>query len=492
MITEPWHEAEATSKPVYDLSEASVDSEADDYSADLPGEFQNSDYNGPPVESTTTLAEEKDVNQASVTTTIVTEQDEDQISTEKDTFTEQVKDRASIQNATSMEQHVDRESTKIATLIGPETDQASTQITSSMGQDEAQESKPITTSVGVDRNQASMQMATSIRQDVETAISMDMSNSGDKDENPDSPSHNQENPEEVTSLLSQGPVVPQMFVGFQNPVWDRLAENNRASRSRTVSASDSQNLEKTAEKLSVPEGEPETAAPSEDGQSSVGAADATTLDTSSPDQESMGITKCAEQEAEGVKASNPKSKARSQVLTREDLSNNSSTLQTSPPSPSSPAGSAPPSPDPSHTSQGRTLLDPSLYRPDVENDYMRSMTSLLGGGEGSISSLADILVWSDTATGMGLAVGFLASGRSSPADRLHDEGPSLHTVSSLLGSARSAFSSGLVAGTGSALRSVTHLLESVERRTVEGIRSAMRYLANHFTPRWSRAGPSSD
>ncbi|KAK1345651.1 hypothetical protein QTO34_008114 [Cnephaeus nilssonii] len=30
-----------------------------------------------------------------------------------------------------------------------------------------------------------------------------------------------------------------------------------------------------------------------------------------------------------------------------------------------------------------------------ENSYMRSMTSLLGGAEGSISSLADILVWSE-------------------------------------------------------------------------------------------------
>ncbi|XP_012977561.2 testis-expressed protein 44 [Mesocricetus auratus] len=495
MITEPLEEAEATSKPVYDLPEASVGNEADDNSAVIHGESQSPDYlpdDGPPVESTSTISEEKDVDQASESTITATERDEDQISIKTDTFTEQDEDQASMQSASSKEQYVDQVSTKTATLVGPDKDQASVQIATSMGQDEDQESKTIATSMGQDGNQASMQMTTSPGQDVKTAISMDLSTSGDKDESPDAPSHNQENPEESPSLLSQNQGVLQMFVGFQNPVWDRLAENHR--RSRTVSPSDSQSQEKIAGKLSVPEGQPETApsadipsAPPEDVQPSEGAADSS-LDTSSPDQERMGITKSAEQEAEGFQASNPESKA--PVPTGEDLADNSRTVQTPPPSPSSPGGSPPPSPDPHHISLDRNLLDPSLYRPDVENDYMRSMTSLLGGGEGSISSLADILVWSDTATGMGLALGLLASDHSSPADRLHDEGPSLRTVSSLLGSARSAFSSGLVAGTGSALRSVTHLLESVERRTVEGIRSAVRYLANHLTPRWARTGPN--
>ncbi|CAH6791881.1 testis-expressed protein 44 [Phodopus roborovskii] len=486
MTTETLGEAEATSKPVYDLPEASVGNETGEpQSPDCPPD------DGPPVDSVTAFTEEKNVNQASVTTTIATEQDE------VETVTFPVQDeQAYMQSATSVEQYVDQVTTKIATLIRPDKDQASMKITTFMGQDEDQESKPIATSMGQDGNQVSMQMATSTGQDVETATSVDMSTSGNKDGSPDASGHNQENPEEATSLLPQNSGTLQAFVGFQNPVWDRLAENNRASRSRMVSPSDSQNQEKPAGKPSVPEVQPETSpntdipsAPPEDAQPSVGAADPSTLDTSSPDQECVEITKPAEQETEGFKASNPESKATPPVPTREDEADNSRILQTPAPSPSSPGGSAPPSPDSCRMPLGRNLLDPSLYRPDVENDYMRSMTSLLGGGEGSISSLADILVWSDTATGMGLAMGFLASGHSSPADRLHDEGPSLRTVSSLLGSARSAFSSGLVAGTGSALRSVTHILESVERRTMEGIRSAVRYLASHFTPRWAPHWP---
>nr|XP_048284880.1 testis-expressed protein 44 [Myodes glareolus] len=562
MTAEPPEEAEATSRPVYDLPEASVGSEADDNSAESPGESQSLDFlpdDVPPVGITAAFSEQQEVDQASITTTIATENDEDQLSIEADTFMGQNEEWAPVQSATSMEQYVDQVSMQTATLIGQDKDQASMQIATSKGQDEDQASMqiatskgqekdqasmqiatskgqdkdqasmqiatskgqdedqasiqtatskgqdedqvsmPISPSMGQDGNQASMQIATSIGKGVEIVISMNMPTSGDKDENPDAPSQNQENPEENTSLFPQDPGILQVFVGFQNPVWDRLAENNRTTRSRTVSPSDSQNQEKTPGKEHVPEGQPEIvpeaevpSAPPEDVQPSVAATDPSTLNTSSPDQEPKGITNSAEHEAEGFKALNPESKARHPGPTREDLADESSILQTPPPFSSSPGGSPPPSPGPGHVSLGRNLLDPSLYRPYVENDYMRSMTSLLGGGEGSISSLADILVWSDTATGMGLAVGMLASGRSSPADRLRDEGPSLRTVSSLLGSARSALSSGLVAGSGSALRSVTHLLESVERRTVEGIRSAVRYLANHFTSRWPRTGPSSD
>ncbi|XP_052606486.1 testis-expressed protein 44 [Peromyscus californicus insignis] len=528
MTTGPLEEAEATSRPVYDLPKASVGSEADDNSENLPGKSHSPDFlpdDEPPADVTVALAEEQDVDPASVATTFAAEQDEDPISIDADTFMGQDEDQASLQTATSTEQYVDQVSTQITALIGQDEDQASvktatsteqyvdqvfTQITTVIGQDEDQASVKTATSTEQDEDQASvktatsmeqyvdqasMQMATSIGQDVETAISMDISTSGDK-ESPDAPSHSQENPEEITSLLPQEQGILQMFVGFQNPVWDRLAENNRASRSRTVSPSDSQHQEKTPGKPSVPEGLPEIApnadVPSallEDVQPSVGATDPSTLDTSSPDLEPTD-TESAEQEAEGFRALNPESKVRAPGATREDLADDSTILPS--PSLSSPAGSPPPSPDPCHVALGRNLLDLSLYRSDVENDYMRSMTSLLGGGEGSISSLADILVWSDTATGMGLAVGFLASGHSSPADRLRDEGPSLRTVSSILGSARSAFSSGLVAGTGSALRSVTHLLESVERRTAEGIRSAMRYLVSHFTPRWARTAPNSD
>ncbi|XP_038196960.1 testis-expressed protein 44 [Arvicola amphibius] len=484
MTTEPLEEAEATSRPVYDLPDASVGNEADDNSAESPGESQSQDFlpdDVPPVGITVAFSEQQDEDQASVMTTIATENDEDQLTIEADTFMGQDEDRAPVQNATSK---------------GQDENQASMQTATSKGRDEDQVSMPIAPSMGQDGNQASMQIATSIGKGVEIVISMNMPTSGDKDENPDAPSQNQENLEGNTSLLRQDPGILQVFVGFQNPVWDRLAENNRASRSRTASPSDSQKQDKTPGKVHVPEGQPEIApkaevpsAPPEDVQPSVGDTDPPAMDTSSPDQEPQGITKSAEQEAEGFRALNPESKARPPGPTREDLADESRTLQTPPPFSSSPGGSPPPSPGPHHVSLGRSLLDPSLYRPDVENDYMRSMTSLLGGGEGSISSLADILVWSDTATGMGLAVGILASGRSSPADRLHDEGPSLRTVSSLLGNARSGLSSGLVAGTGSALRSVTQLLESVERRTVEGIRSAVRYLANHFTSRWARTGP---
>ncbi|XP_049989631.1 testis-expressed protein 44 [Alexandromys fortis] len=502
MTAKPLEEAEATSRPVYDLPDASVGNEADDNSAESPGESQSQDFlpdDVPPGGITVAFSEHEDVDQASETTAVATENDEDQLTIAADTFMGQDEDLAPVQSATSMEQYVDQVSVQIATLTGQDEDQASMQTATSKGQDEDQVSMPISPPMGQDGNQASMQIATSIRKGVEIVISMNMPTSGDKDENPDAPSQNQENLEGNTSLLPQDPGTLQVFVGFQNPVWDRLAENNRTSRSRTVFPSDSQNQEKTPGKLHVPEGEPEIApkaevpsAPPEDVQPSVGATDPSTLNTSSPDQEPKGITKSAEQEAEGFGALNPENKDRPPGPTREELDDESGIPQTPLPFSSSPGGSPPPSPDPCHVSLGRNLLDPSLYRPDVENDYMRSMTSLLGGGEGSISSLADILVWSDTATGMGLAVGILASGYSSPADRLHEEGPSLRTVSSLLGSARSALSSGLVAGTGSALRSVTHLLESVERRTVEGIRSAVRYLANHFTSRWARTGPNSD
>ncbi|XP_075808337.1 testis-expressed protein 44 [Microtus pennsylvanicus] len=487
MTAEPLEEAEATSRPVYDLPHASVGNEADDNSAESPGESQSQDFlldDVPPVGITAAFSEHEDVDQASETKAVATENDEDQLTIAADTFMGQDEDRAPVQSATSK---------------GQDEDQASMPTAISKGQNEDQVSMPITPPIEQDENQASMQIATSIRKGVEIVISMNMPTSGDKDENPAAPSPNQENLEGNTSLLQQDSGILQVFVGFQNPVWDRLAENNRTSRSRTVFPRDSQNQEKTPGKLHVPEGEPEIApkaevpsAQPEDVQPSVGATDPSTLNTSSPDQEPKGITKSAEQEAEGFGALNPESKDRPPGPTREDLADESRISQTPPPFSSSPGGSPPPSPGPCHVSLGRNLLDPSLYRPDVENDYMRSMTSLLGGGEASTSSLADILVWSDTATGMSLAVGILTSGYSSPADRLHEEGPSLRTVSSLLGSARSALSSGLVAGTGSALRSVTHLMESVERRTVEGIRSAVRYLANHFTSRWARAGPNSD
>ncbi|XP_055472247.1 testis-expressed protein 44 [Psammomys obesus] len=424
MTTEPLGEAKANNRPAHDLSEAALNNHASENSTDLPGESETPGIlpdDGLPLDLTAKLSEEEDVDRASVAATIATEQDDD--------------------------------------------DPVSDPTAAFMGQDDDQ--------------------AISIEQDVEPVSPMPTPR--DREESPDAPRRPQESPEEeeITSLLSQDPGMLQMFVGFQNPVWDRLAENNRASWSRTVSPSDSQSQEKTP-------GKPEMATNAEappvlpdSVQTSTEDPDPPTLDISGPDQQPTSSTKSVEQEAEGLEALNPESKDISPEQT-------DSRIPQTPLSPGSPAGSVPPSPEPSQEALGRSRLDPSLYRPNVENDYMRSMTSLLGGGEGSISSLTDILVWSDTARGMGMALGFLTLGRSSPAERLQDEGPSLRTVSSLLGHARSAFSSGLAAGTGSALRSVSHLLESVERRTVEGIRSTVRYLANHLTQRWARTSPSSD
>ncbi|EDL75588.1 similar to hypothetical protein MGC35154 [Rattus norvegicus] len=436
MTTEPLEDPEANSNFVHGLPEASLGNKADENSEDLPGPSEGLDPlpDEVPPEDIVEARAEEDVDQASEANIIATEQDEEQ---------------ASMQIATSMGQNKDR---------------------------------------------ASMQTDTSTGRDAEPATSMTTSTSGVKEEIPGTPNPSQENLEELTSLLPQDPGILQMFVGFQNPVWDRLAENNRTSRSRTVSPSDSQTQEKTSGKSTVSEGQLEIASnadvPSvlpEDVQTSAGATDPPPSDTTGPEPEP---TKSADQEAEDFKALNPESKVRSPKSTSEDLAADSGTPQ-APPSPNSPADSPPPSPDSYQVSLGRSRLDPSLYGPEVENDYMRSMTSLLCGGEGSISSLTDILVWSDTATRMGVAMGILASGRSSPADRLQDEGPRLRTVASLFRSARSAFSSGVMAGTSSVLRSVTHLLESVERHTMEGIRSTMRYL-NHFTLRWARTGSNSD
>ncbi|XP_028645357.1 testis-expressed protein 44 [Grammomys surdaster] len=501
MTTEPLEDPEANSSSAHDLPEASLDNKADENSEDFPEESEGPDSlpdDVPPGDLAITLAEQ-DVDQDSAAKTIATEQDEERVFIQTDTFMKEDEDLASKPTAIIAGKNEDQVSMQITTVIEQDKDQASVQTATSMRQDEDQAPTQIATSVGQNTDQASVQTDTSTGQDVESAISTTTATAGVKDESPDVPSQSQENSEEITSLLPQDPGILQVFVGFQNPVWDRLAENNRTSRSRTVSPSDSQTQEKISSgKPNVPEGQPEIApnadVPSvlpEDVQPSVGATDPSPSDNSGPDSEPMTNTKSAEQEAEGVKASNPENKARSPGQTNEDLAADSRTPQ-APSVPSSPGSNPPPSPDSCQVAPGRNLLDPSLYRPDVENDYMRSMTSLLGCGESSISSLTDILVWSDTATRMGVAVGILASGCSSPADRLQNEGPRLRTVASLLRSARSAFSSGVMSGTGSALRSVTHLLESVERRTMEGIRSAMGYLAHHFTSRWARTGPNGD
>ncbi|XP_004701892.1 testis-expressed protein 44 [Echinops telfairi] len=158
--------------------------------------------------------------------------------------------------------------------------------------------------------------------------------------------------------------------------------------------------------------------------------------------------------------------------------------------PSSPGGSPPPSPTLHPLAIGLRPLDPSLYVADEENNYMRSMTSLLGSGEGSISSLEDILVWSEATLDM--AMRLLATGQGSVTDLLQSPGPGLRSASSLLDNASSVISSSWTASTSSALRTITNMLETVERRTIEGIRSAVRFLTSHLTPDQPQASPGCD
>ncbi|XP_072493535.1 testis-expressed protein 44 [Notamacropus eugenii] len=118
---------------------------------------------------------------------------------------------------------------------------------------------------------------------------------------------------------------------------------------------------------------------------------------------------------------------------------------------------------------------------DSDNDsYMRSITSLVGGGEGPIRSLTDILVWTETA--MGTATGLLNASHTSMTDILHGTGTALRSMTNLLSGARSVLTSGLLSGTGNVLRTMSQLIGDIERRTVEGIRFAFRFVAHHMSP----------
>ncbi|XP_068959181.1 testis-expressed protein 44 [Petaurus breviceps papuanus] len=119
---------------------------------------------------------------------------------------------------------------------------------------------------------------------------------------------------------------------------------------------------------------------------------------------------------------------------------------------------------------------------DSDNDsYMRSITSLVGGGEGPIRSLSDILVWTETA--MGTATGHLNASHTSVTDMLHGTGTALRSMTSLLSGARTVLTSSLLSGTGTVLRTVSQVLGNIERRTIEGIRFAFRFMAHHISPR---------
>ncbi|XP_053454136.1 testis-expressed protein 44 [Nycticebus coucang] len=342
---------------------------------------------------------------------------------------------------------------------------------------------------------------------LKTVISM----SGDTYQDEIAPGGSQEMPKKMTFLFPrQESVGLQVSTSLPNPAWDRAVEDSRATHSMVALPYHSLSKEKIPQMEGVSNTKPELApyAPSTEGwvdsestqspelQPTVNDTDTSTIDTQDqPDPQATSTTNDAEKKTGSPKALHFDTKILSsdefQTVTEEDVVNNSGEWQAQSYSPS-PEGSVSLLSSPQEVALERTPLDPNLYMASEENNYMRSMTSLLGGGEGSISSLADILVWSETTVGMGMATGFLASGRSTVADILHLPGPSLRSVSSILGSASSAFSSGLASGTGSALRSVTHMLEMVERRTVEGIRSAMRYLTSHLTTRRAHAGPNCD
>ncbi|KAM5327063.1 testis-expressed protein 44 [Glossophaga mutica] len=328
------------------------------------------------------------------------------------------------------------------------------------------------------QSQASLPAESAAQQDadqtpVEPATPRPTLVSGDKDQLEDAAAagHRQEPKAAMGQPACPAPDSLKTSVSFQNPVWGGPAQDSPTMQRPRVSQSDSLVEKKTPQTVSAPGREEDSDPPTPSAQvqfpqniPTVSAADA----DSQPDARADTAEK-----PEDPGALNPDAEvspsAEPQAMTKGHSVDYSGVPQALLVAPYL-GGSAPTWWKP---------LDPSLCAAVEESSYMRSMTSLLGGGEESISSLADILIWSDTTTDM--ATRLLATGRSSATDLLCSTGPRLHSVSSLLQSASSAFSSWLVAGTGSVLRSVTHLLERMEQRTAAGICSAMRYLTRHLT-----------
>ncbi|XP_019778969.2 LOW QUALITY PROTEIN: testis-expressed protein 44 [Tursiops truncatus] len=252
--------------------------------------------------------------------------------------------------------------------------------------------------------------------------------------------------------------------GFQNLVQKELVQESSTAQNPQIFQLYSLIKEETPQAAGVPDREQELAPstpsaavqspPNAEAQPVVSTADANDqLDTRAAD-----TAEAVEEKPEGQEALNPGTDA---------------------------LPSAPASPGPGVAAVERRPLDSTAS----ENNYMRSMTSLLGGGEGSISSLADILAWSETA--MGMATGTLASGHGSVTGLLHNTGPSLRSISSILGvPARPHPPGGQWGPVGPALRH-PHV-EPVERRTVEVILSAMHHLTSHLAPRQAHASPNLD
>ncbi|KAM5268981.1 testis-expressed protein 44 [Hipposideros larvatus] len=322
---------------------------------------------------------------------------------------------------------------------------------------------------------------------IKPATSESMSVSGDKDKYEDDAEHSQEPKETKIRFAHSAPDALQTSKSLQCPMWERPVQDSRKTQSLPTFQYDSLVKEKIIplavgvldSKEELAPSTPNAEVRSPQNESTVSTADA----DSQLDTQATGITEAVEKEPENPEALFPDTEAllsaEPQVVTEGDLVDHSGDLQAQP-VPPSPGGSAHHSPGSPTVALMRTPLDCSLYMPSEENDYMRSMTSMLNWGEGSISSLADILVWSEA--NMGVATGLLAFGHSSVSELLHSTGPRLRCVTSILGNARLAFSSRLAAGTDSALRSVTHMLERMEQRTVDGIHSAVRYLTSHLTP----------
>ena len=298
------------------------------------------------------------------------------------------------------------------------------------------------------------------RQDVDQAF-IEPATSGATSESRDADKHEAvegeaQEPREATALPADpAPGILKNSLDFQNLVQKVLVQDSSRTQNPQIFQVISLVKEVTPQAVATPdrEQEPARATPSAEAQSPQNVEAQLVMSTADlTDQLDPGTAdtpEAVEEKPEGPEALNPDPDA----------------------STSAPALPGPRAPAPRMGHQDSTAS---------ENSYMRSMTSLLGGGEGSISSLADILVWSDAT--MGMATGFLATGHGSMSDLLHSPGPSLRSVSSILGRASSALSSRLVVRTRSALRSITHMLESVERRTIEGIHSATHYLTSHLTP----------
>ncbi|XP_006082851.1 testis-expressed protein 44 [Myotis lucifugus] len=329
--------------------------------------------------------------------------------------------------------------------------------------------------------------ASTERQDVDpastkSAASKATAASGEENQHEDEADagHSQEPKEAMAQLAHPAPDARQTSLSLQNLVWAGPVRDSRKTQSLRISHTGSLVKEETPQTAGVPDREqdldpstPRAEAQFPQNVPAVGTTDADSqLDTIE-----------AVEKSEGPEAVNPDtealSSAESQAVTEGDLIDCSRDLQ-APPVPPSPGSSATCLPGAPTVALGRRHLDSSLYIACEENAYMRSMTSLLGAGEGSISSLADILVWSEAT--MSMATGLLASRHISVTYLLHSPGLSLRLVSSILGNARLAFSSRLV------LRSVNRMLERMEQRTVEGIRSAICYMTSQLT----HSGPNAD